>query len=239
MRQGKIPRTAAHHRPYHLGTSISGTRALPCTRSFFQPSAASYHDPDDVLPRDSPQMQPHRTKLLPSPSPPHIFGRPSHGRRKLKPLVGDAVLVAHLGNGIMPEIAHAAALEPLDTYSDSDSEEQLPKAFDLSDTQDADAQSPPIRSNHVIHSTISKDRTSGSESLEAAKLAYLGRRMRSSILLLQKKSPKDRAQLHPHCPHSKTALDHTPSKSIHKAFRTGSFPYNKPHIKLPLPAYRS
>ncbi|KAF3806481.1 hypothetical protein GCG54_00006248 [Colletotrichum gloeosporioides] len=99
--------------------------------SFRQPSATDCYDPDDVLPRDSPQMQPHRPKLLPSPSPPPTFSsdrKPPHGRRKVEPIQGDAVLVAHLGNGRQPEIAHAAALEPLASDNGSEDDSSSPES---------------------------------------------------------------------------------------------------------------
>ncbi|OLN81797.1 hypothetical protein CCHL11_08885 [Colletotrichum chlorophyti] len=96
--------------------------------SHLQHSAASdCYDPDDVLPRDSPQMQPHRPRLLPSPSPPPALNygpKATHGRRKVEPIQGDAVLVAHLGNGRQPHVAQFAALEPLGLASDNGSDEE-------------------------------------------------------------------------------------------------------------------
>ncbi|WYZ40316.1 hypothetical protein EsH8_IV_000657 [Colletotrichum jinshuiense] len=90
-------------------------------------AASDCYDPDDVLPHDSPQMQAHRPRLQPSPSPPPALSpgpKSSHSRRKVEPIQGDAVLVAHLGDGRQPDIAHFAALEPL--ASDNGSEEDSP-----------------------------------------------------------------------------------------------------------------
>ncbi|KAL0930738.1 C2H2 type zinc finger domain-containing protein [Colletotrichum truncatum] len=102
------------------------------TQSHFQhPPTSDCYDPDDVLPRDSPQMQPHRPKLQPSPSPPPTFSsgrKSSQGRRKVEPIQGDAVLVAHLGNGRQPEIAHAAALEPLASDNGSEDDSSSPES---------------------------------------------------------------------------------------------------------------
>ncbi|TDZ28283.1 Transcriptional regulator prz1 [Colletotrichum spinosum] len=94
-------------------------------------AASDCYDPDDVLLGDSPQMQPHRPKLEPSPSPPPTLtaGRkPVQGRRKAEPIQGDAVLVAHLGNGRQPEIAHTAALEPLASDNGSEDDSSSPES---------------------------------------------------------------------------------------------------------------
>lgn len=92
-------------------------------------AASDCYDPDDVLPHDSPQMQAHRPRLQPSPSPPPALSpsrKSLHGRRKVEPIQGDAVLVAHLGNGRQPDVAQAAALEPLASDNGSESESSSP-----------------------------------------------------------------------------------------------------------------
>ncbi|KXH37737.1 C2H2 type zinc finger domain-containing protein [Colletotrichum nymphaeae SA-01] len=74
-------------------------------------------------------MQAHRPRLQPSPSPPPALSpsrKSFHGRRKVEPIQGDAVLVAHLGNGRQPDVAQAAALEPLASDNGSESESSSP-----------------------------------------------------------------------------------------------------------------
>ncbi|OHW96380.1 C2H2 type zinc finger domain-containing protein [Colletotrichum incanum] len=91
------------------------------------------YDPDDVLPHDSPQMQAHRPRLEPSPSPPPELGPGSkslHGHRRVEPIQGDAVLVAHLGNGRLPDVAHTAALEPLASDNGSEDDSSSPTSPD-------------------------------------------------------------------------------------------------------------
>ncbi|KAF6836066.1 C2H2 type zinc finger domain-containing protein [Colletotrichum plurivorum] len=98
-----------------------------------QPRTSDCYDSDDALPRDSPQMQPHRPKLQPSPSPPPSLSsvrKSPHGRHKIEPIQGDAVLVAHLGNGRQPHIAHTAALEPLASDNGSEDDSSAPESPD-------------------------------------------------------------------------------------------------------------
>ncbi|OHF00573.1 C2H2 type zinc finger protein [Colletotrichum orchidophilum] len=92
-------------------------------------AASDCYDPDDVLPHNSPQMQAHRPRLQPSPSPPPALSpsrKSFHGRRRVEPIQGDAVLVAHLGNGRQPEVAQTAAREPLASDNGSESESSSP-----------------------------------------------------------------------------------------------------------------
>ncbi|KAK3331966.1 hypothetical protein B0T19DRAFT_90081 [Cercophora scortea] len=86
---------------------------------------SDHYDPDEVLPRNSPCLQPIRPKLHLSPSPepvvpdptvspPPSFGtKKSNRRMKVKPSQGDAVLVKSLDGGRQPEIAIEAGRHPL------------------------------------------------------------------------------------------------------------------------------
>ncbi|OTB08451.1 hypothetical protein M426DRAFT_184123 [Hypoxylon sp. CI-4A] len=96
------------------------------------PSASDdVYDPDDVLPQNSPLMKAHRPKLELSPSPPAIplpkvslsshSGRKSSNRRqKVRPSLGDAVLIHYLDGGKRPEIVAEAWSRPLTHYNDDD-----------------------------------------------------------------------------------------------------------------------
>ncbi|KAI1479052.1 hypothetical protein F4774DRAFT_410446 [Daldinia eschscholtzii] len=95
------------------------------------PSASDVYDPDDVLPQNSPLMKAHRPKLEPSPSPPALpipkvslsstSGRISSNRRqKVRPSLGDAVLIHYLDGGKRPEIVAEAWSRPLARYDDDD-----------------------------------------------------------------------------------------------------------------------
>ncbi|KZL87535.1 hypothetical protein CI238_01433 [Colletotrichum incanum] len=83
-------------------------------------SQTKYHNGLNGI--DSPQVQPHRVRFS-TPSPPPGLGSGSKSLpryRIFEPLQGDAVLVAHLGNGRLPDVAHTAALEPLDSDGSED-----------------------------------------------------------------------------------------------------------------------
>ncbi|KAK3938510.1 metallothionein expression activator [Diplogelasinospora grovesii] len=93
------------------------------------------YDPDEVLPKNSPLLAPHRPKLRITPSPPPILpyfkvsppsspgGRRSNRRIKVQPSRGDAVLVGFLDGGRRPEIAYQAGLQALP--SDTEEEEEM------------------------------------------------------------------------------------------------------------------
>ncbi|KAI6091965.1 hypothetical protein F4821DRAFT_175063 [Hypoxylon rubiginosum] len=117
------------------------------------PSASDVYDPDDFLPRDSPLMKAHVPKLEPSPSPPAIplpkvshspsSGRKSSNRRqKIRPSLGDAVLIHYLDGGKRPEIVAEAWSRPLaqyeeedDAQSKGDTEETVDGSGDEEDTR--------------------------------------------------------------------------------------------------------
>ncbi|KAK0711288.1 hypothetical protein B0H67DRAFT_460713, partial [Lasiosphaeris hirsuta] len=90
------------------------------------------YDPDDVVPRNSPLLQPTRPVLQPTPntqfsalfkvSPPSSPGAKQSNRRKVRPSQGDAVLVRELDGNRRPEIALQAAEEALP--SDTEDEEE-------------------------------------------------------------------------------------------------------------------
>ncbi|KAI0024677.1 hypothetical protein F4780DRAFT_548819 [Xylariomycetidae sp. FL0641] len=100
------------------------------------PSAGEVFDPDEVFPRNSPLMKPHRPKLAPSPSPPagplpqvspspssSAGRRPSNRREKIRPSQGDAVLIFHLDGGKRPYIAAEAGSRPLMPSNSEDDDE--------------------------------------------------------------------------------------------------------------------
>ncbi|KAI2639616.1 hypothetical protein GGS26DRAFT_580372 [Hypomontagnella submonticulosa] len=119
------------------------------------PSASDVYDPDDFLPQSSPLMKAHRPKLEPSPSPPAgplpkvslslSSGRKSSNcRQKVRPSLGDAVLIHYLDGGKRPEIAAEAWSRPLAQYDDDDgesrgdSEETVEGSGDEEDTRSHD-----------------------------------------------------------------------------------------------------
>ncbi|KAH6719978.1 hypothetical protein BKA61DRAFT_470617 [Leptodontidium sp. MPI-SDFR-AT-0119] len=92
------------------------------------PTAPEFYDPDDVGPRDSPQLQPMTYNLVPSPSPPPAVplpplsaesspepedGRKASTRSKPRPSQGDAVLIAFMADGKHNDIARDAGEKPL------------------------------------------------------------------------------------------------------------------------------
>ncbi|KAI1769219.1 hypothetical protein GGR53DRAFT_529032 [Hypoxylon sp. FL1150] len=103
------------------------------------PSASDFYDPDDFIPRNSPfnspLMKAHVPKLVPSPSPPAIPlpqvshspspGRNSSNRRqKIRPSLGDAVLIHYLDGGKRPEIVAEAWSRPLAQYDEEEDDAQ-------------------------------------------------------------------------------------------------------------------
>ncbi|KAK0630552.1 hypothetical protein B0T17DRAFT_489969 [Bombardia bombarda] len=100
------------------------------------------YDPDDVLPRNSPLLTPHRPKLRLSPSPSPIIPyhrvspppspgtKKSNRRNKVQPSQGDAVLLNFLGDGKRPDIAIQASRQALP----SDNEEEDNSIFYESDS---------------------------------------------------------------------------------------------------------
>ncbi|KAI1374659.1 hypothetical protein F4677DRAFT_455360 [Hypoxylon crocopeplum] len=129
------------------------------------PSASDIYDPDDVFPQNSPLMKPHRPKLEPSPSPPaiplpkvsHSFssGRKSSNRRqKIRPSLGDAVLIHYLDGGKRPEIVAEAWTRPLAQYDDDneskgDSEDTIDGSGDEEDTRSHDMSPVPAAQSHA------------------------------------------------------------------------------------------
>ncbi|KAL7626941.1 hypothetical protein AAE478_003715 [Parahypoxylon ruwenzoriense] len=102
------------------------------------PSASDVYDPDDVFPQNSPLMKAHRPKLEPSPSPPAIplpkvshpssSGRKSSNRRqKIRPSLGDAVLIHYLDGGKRPDIVAEAWSRPLAQSDDDDDDDDQSK----------------------------------------------------------------------------------------------------------------
>ncbi|KAK3682624.1 hypothetical protein B0T22DRAFT_484662 [Podospora appendiculata] len=110
---------------------------------------SDHYDPDEVLPQNSPCLQPIRPKLHLSPSPepiipdptvspPPSFGtKKSNRRMKVKPSQGDAVLVGFLDGGRQPEIAIIAGRQPLP--SDTEAEDHYCSSDSDSDSSDGGA----------------------------------------------------------------------------------------------------
>ncbi len=88
-------------------------------------SSNDVYDPDEVLPRDSPLLQPHLLNLRLSSSPPPQVplsqvsppSSPSRSksnhRQKVRPSQGDAVLISYMGGGRNPQLAATAGAEAL------------------------------------------------------------------------------------------------------------------------------
>ncbi|KAJ0167748.1 hypothetical protein CTA2_432 [Colletotrichum tanaceti] len=147
-------------------------------QSHLQHSAASdCYDPDDVLPHDSPQMQAHCPRLQPSPSPPPEFGlgpKLLHGRRRVEPIQGDAVLVSHLGNGRLPEVAHTAALEPLASDNGSEDDLSSPTSPDREMTKPAEPFDLKILAAGALAFTATEAPTSDATAAATSKLDHSG-----------------------------------------------------------------
>ncbi|KAH8880749.1 hypothetical protein GQ53DRAFT_833072 [Thozetella sp. PMI_491] len=97
--------------------------------------SSDHFDPDEVLPKNSPLLAPHRPRLR-SPTPPFALSdgrssassspgsrRPHPRRMKVRPSQGDALLVGLLGGNQRSEIAIQAGNEVLPSASDSDYED--------------------------------------------------------------------------------------------------------------------
>ncbi|KAH7360554.1 hypothetical protein BKA65DRAFT_547269 [Rhexocercosporidium sp. MPI-PUGE-AT-0058] len=109
------------------------------TVEILRPSTTlEFYDPDDVGPRDSPQLQPMTFNLVPSPSPPPTVplpplsaesspepedGRKGSARSKPRPSQGDAVLITFMGDGKHNDVARDAGEKPLASEIE---EEELP-----------------------------------------------------------------------------------------------------------------
>ncbi|KAI1648507.1 hypothetical protein F4815DRAFT_491904 [Daldinia loculata] len=123
------------------------------------PSASDVYDPDDVLPQNSPLMKAHRPKLEPSPSPPALpipkvslsssSGRISSNRRqKVRPSLGDAVLIHYLDGGKRPEIVAEAWSRPLAHYDEDDEDDGQSKG-DTEETVDESGDEDDTRSHEM------------------------------------------------------------------------------------------
>ncbi|KAI1457096.1 hypothetical protein F4805DRAFT_458047 [Annulohypoxylon moriforme] len=163
------------------------------------PSASDVYDPDDVLPQNSPLMKAHRPKLEPSPSPPAIplpkvsllphNGRKSSNRRqKIRPSLGDAVLIHYLDGGKRPDIVAEAWSQPLsyhgdddddndDAHSKEDTEETVDGSGDEEDIRSHEEMSPGPTQRRTNRATVTKDidlqflATNAVDMLTAAKAA--------------------------------------------------------------------
>ncbi|KAJ4860112.1 hypothetical protein T069G_05100 [Trichoderma breve] len=132
--------TAPHRQSTHQGQ---------CQEHSMQLDSVTY-DPDEVLSPGTPQMKAVHPKLeltespppeIPSAqvsfSPPPLDGFPKSNRPKIRPVSGDAVLVAYLGGGSHPEIAQAASHQALPGADEG--------SFEFSDGEDDASQKSPSR----------------------------------------------------------------------------------------------
>ncbi|KAL7929467.1 hypothetical protein V8C35DRAFT_194753 [Trichoderma chlorosporum] len=110
-------------------------------------------DPDEALSPGTPQMTAVHPKLeleeSPPPdipraqvsfSPPPLDGFPRSNRTKIRPVSGDAVLVAYLGNGRHPEIAQEASHQALPSADEG--------SFEFSEGEDDASQKSPSRNTN-------------------------------------------------------------------------------------------
>ena len=119
-------------------------------------SSVDVYDPDEVVPSNSPLLQPRHISLHVSPSPPPQVplsqvsplsspgGIKSNGRRKIKPSQGDGVLIQFMGDGKNPQLAAAAATEalPSDISEDSHHYQASESDFEPDERQPGAATSP-------------------------------------------------------------------------------------------------
>ncbi|KAI1106860.1 hypothetical protein F4804DRAFT_270620 [Jackrogersella minutella] len=149
------------------------------------PSASDVYDPDDVLPQNSPLMKAHRPKLEPSPSPPALplpkvsltphYGRTFSNRQKIRPCLGDAVLIHYLDGGKRPDIVAEAWSQPLSYHGDDDDDDAHSKgdtedtvgSGDEEDTRSHEMSPVPSSQRHTIRATDA----SGSKSIDLQFLA--------------------------------------------------------------------
>lgn len=96
--------------------------------------SAEYHNPDEVLPQQSPLLKPQKQNLIPSPSPSPdraipmsrssssatSIRRQAVCRKKIRASQGDGILIAHLSGGKRIEISRHAAIEPLASDDEMD-----------------------------------------------------------------------------------------------------------------------
>ncbi|KAI1384661.1 uncharacterized protein F4822DRAFT_433204 [Hypoxylon trugodes] len=124
------------------------------------PSASDVYDPDDVLPQNSPLMKAYRPKLEPSPSPEAVplpkvslsprSGRSSSNRRqKIRPSLGDAVLIHYLDGGKRPDIVAEAWENPIQRCNNDDDDDDAQSKGDTEETVDGSGDEEDIRSNEM------------------------------------------------------------------------------------------
>ncbi|KAH0527582.1 hypothetical protein TsFJ059_002567 [Trichoderma semiorbis] len=114
--------TAPHRQSTHQGQ---------CQEHSMQLDSVTY-DPDEVLSPGTPQMKAVHPKLELTESPP-----PEIPSAQIRPVSGDAVLVAYLGGGSHPEIAQAASHQALPGADEG--------SFEFSDGEDDASQKSPSR----------------------------------------------------------------------------------------------
>lgn len=175
------------------------------------PSASDVYDPDDVFPQNSPLMKPHRPKLEPSPSPPAIplpkvslsprSGRKSSNRRqKIRPSLGDAVLIHYLDGGKRPDIVAEAWSRPLAQYDDDDDDDDHSKG-DTEESADGSGDEEDSRSHDMSplparHHTSRPTDASGSGSVDLRSLATNAVDMLAAVKAATKSVDSDDSQ-HP------------------------------------------
>ena len=137
------------------------TATAPAT-SAHEPSASDLYDPDEVFPQNSPLMQPHHPRLIPSPSPPPDVPLPkvshpskcgrnhksSNSRKKIRPSQGDAVLIHYLDGGKRPEIADVARMQPLSQDPNGSDESRTGSELEA-ETSDESGDEEEVRSHEM------------------------------------------------------------------------------------------
>ncbi|EAQ91058.1 hypothetical protein CHGG_02993 [Chaetomium globosum CBS 148.51] len=111
-----------------------------------QVPVSDVYDPDDVLPRNSPLLEPRRPKLKPSPSPAPTLspspvsppsGKKSKRRRGPRPSQGDVILISHLDEYRRGTAAYAADLN-LEWTSETEDPEDAEDQEDQKDPESLD-----------------------------------------------------------------------------------------------------
>ncbi|KAL2257022.1 hypothetical protein VTK26DRAFT_766 [Humicola hyalothermophila] len=101
-----------------------------------QDPASDLYDPDEVLPRNSPLLEPYRPTLQPTPSPvpslsSPVSPPPSPGRRRSKRRIkarqGDVILISHLDGHRRDTATYAADIYPLTSETDDTDGPDLPE----------------------------------------------------------------------------------------------------------------